>query len=144
MKIPFKQGIGLILSCMSLTVAAQAAGSFAADHMINVLKVKECRQRYELGVLKASAGEVTAEDAYKKYLQCRSAANEVITKTYDKMGVKLKSKSQKAALKEYQLAMKMSLEGSEPKGDELKSQYNSRVGRLDEDVERNWQRLLLE
>lgn len=144
MILPLRILIALAMSLIAATAGAQAAGAFASDHMLNTLKIQECRQRYELGMLKASSGEISAMDAYRTYLQCKSEARDQVSNTYSRMTTKLKSKSQKAALKEYRIAVNLALEGSEPKDGELKFQYKARLARLDEDVERAWQRLKLE
>jgi hypothetical protein len=136
-----------LVSLLALAIPsayAQDSGGFAADHLLNKLKIQECRLTYTLGTSKASSGEVSAIDAYETYLKCKGEANSQLAATHKKMSAKFKSSSQKVAVKDYRVAMGLALEGSEPRDNELKIQYEARLARLDEDVERAWQRLTVE
>lgn len=112
---------------------AQDSGGFAGDHMLNKLKIQNCRLTYALG-----------PDAFREFLKCKSEAGDQLSATHKRMLAKLKSSSQRSAVKEYRVAMGLALEGSEPKENELKFQYEARLARLDEDVERAWLRLTVE
>lgn len=132
------------IGLLSVSCGVYALGEFSANHLLDKLKIQECRSVYALGNLKITTGETTPENVYRTFLKCTSEAKNQIANTSEKMASRLKSSSQRAAAKEYRIAINLALEGSEPKQSEPKFLYDARLVRLDEDVERAWQRLVIE
>lgn len=136
--------LGFASVLLTFSAHAATAQDIVGEYFIARITVTTCRLTYTLGAQKSNAGEITAKDAYLEYLTCKSDLEKSTKSTYSKLLPKIKSATGKAALKDFQISLMTSIEGSEPRSDERKSQYEGRISALDEKVESAWQRLQLE
>lgn len=138
----------VLIAALAFSVGGAAMAGPAADEALGYevvhIKIKGCRTKRELGMLRAETGQISAADAYREFLACKSGVTQDAKAVYAKVLKLLKSSDAKKALKDHQVAVMSSIEGMDPTGGELKSQYNRRVGSLDAVVETTWQRLQLE
>jgi hypothetical protein len=126
-------------SCLAES-AKEAAGSYEVVQIGRSI----CRAKLRNSLLKAELAQGTADDGYREFVGCQLKLEKDAKGVYARVLSRAKSTAARAALKDYQAALMVSIGASDYKSDESDSARRRRQDAADERAEQAWQRLQLE